>query len=78
MHTHFLYSFHYSSHCQCLFPFLPILLLESKSDCNNISEERAPQKAKRFIKGGEINITNPLKKGVTSLSLRIYPHKKKK
>lgn len=25
-HAHFLYSFHYSPHCQCLLPFLPFLL----------------------------------------------------
>lgn len=34
-HAHFLYSFHYSPHCQYLLPFLPILLfVESDRDKN--------------------------------------------
>ena len=34
-HAHFLYSFHYSSHCQCLLLFLSILLVCGKRQGQN-------------------------------------------
>lgn len=38
-HAHFLYSLHYSPHCQCLLPFLPILLfVESDRKSNEITD----------------------------------------